>query len=106
MKTIVLDASKITDKASFHKEFKKVMGFPDFYGMNMDAWIDCMSDIKGGMVSPELNTNEPLCIELLHTEIFNKKLQNIMDDLIECTVFVNQRFLQAKEDKYLVLKFL
>lgn len=106
MQVVRIDTQNIKDKQGFHKEFKNVMGFPDFYGMNMDAWIDCMSDINGGMTKPILNTNEPICIELTETEDFNKRLPGVMDDLIECTAFVNQRFIQAKQDKFLVLKFL
>jgi len=33
----------ITDWASFHDVFMHTLGFPDFYGRNMDAWIDCMT---------------------------------------------------------------
>ena len=111
MKTVVIDAKKIKDKETFHLEFKHVLGFPDFYGMNMDAWIDCMSDIQGGMTSRDLNTGEPLCIELLHTEDFGKRLPKLLNDLIDCTSFVNQRFIEGDNihvntGKYIVIKFL
>ncbi len=82
------------------------MGFPKFYGMNMDAWIDCMSDIGGGMTSSKLNTSEPICIEFLNAEDFNKRTPEMMHDLINCVTSVNQHFSKTKEDKYLVLKFL
>lgn len=111
MKTIAINTKNITDKDSFHEEFKKLMGFPDFYGGNMDAWIDCMSDIGGLMTSNELNTVEPLCIELLHAEDFGNRLPKLLDDLIYCTAFVNQRFIQGDNihkntGKYIVIKFL
>lgn len=110
MQKVTIDLNKIQDKKTFHKEFKKIMGFPDFYGMNMDAWIDCMSDLHGKMMSESLDTKEPICIELLNTGDFNKRLPEIMSTLIECTAFVNQRFLHNKiypnNGKYLVLKFI
>ena len=106
MKFATIDTQKVKDKKSLHQEFKNVLGFPDFYGMNWDAWIDCMGDIGGGMLSPEFNTNEPLCVELLQTEDFNKRLPDLMKHLIECTSLVNKHFIQAKVGKYFVLKFL
>lgn len=110
MKTVTIDTNNIKDKETFHEEFKRVMGFPDFYGMNMDAWIDCMSDIEGRMMSESLNMSEPICIELQATEDFNKRLPEIMSSLIECTAFVNQCFLDDRihhnNGKYIVLKFL
>lgn len=47
MQTTIVDipAHEITDWDSFHDVFKRVFGFPDFYGRNMDAWIDCMTDL-------------------------------------------------------------
>ncbi len=42
---IVIDFKKIKDWKSFHDQFSEVMGFPNFYGENMNAWIDCMSYI-------------------------------------------------------------
>ncbi|HEY4646882.1 MAG TPA: barstar family protein, partial [Steroidobacteraceae bacterium] len=40
-----VDGSRIHDWASFHDEFNRTFAFPDFYGRNMDAWIDCMSSL-------------------------------------------------------------
>lgn len=46
MVSVYIDASWITDRASFHAVFKEVFGFPDFYGANMEhgliAWIILM----------------------------------------------------------------
>jgi hypothetical protein len=40
-----IDGSQLTDWESFHKVFAGVLGFPAFYGNNMDAWIDCMTSL-------------------------------------------------------------
>jgi hypothetical protein len=40
-----IDASRITDQATFHSVFAEAFGFPGFYGQNMDAWIDCMTHL-------------------------------------------------------------
>lgn len=70
MKFVKIDTQNIKDRTSFHLEFKKAMGFPEFYGMNMNAWIDCMSDIEGRMTKSELNSNEPVCLVILNAEDF------------------------------------
>ena len=54
MAVVRMDCDRITDWESFHSLFAEVFGFPDFYGRNMNAWIDCMSyldDSEGGMTS-------------------------------------------------------
>jgi RNAse (barnase) inhibitor barstar len=40
-----IDCASIHDWPSFHDEFDRVFAFPDSYGRNMDAWIDCMSSL-------------------------------------------------------------
>ncbi|GEM_PF-6326916 len=45
MNTVRILTNQITDWDSFHAVFKKAMGFPSFYGTNMDARIDCMRDV-------------------------------------------------------------
>ena len=42
---VKIPAEKISDWASFHDVFKSTLGFPDFYGSNVEAWIDCMTSI-------------------------------------------------------------
>ena len=35
--------SQIRDWDTFHDTFAQRLGFPDFYGRTMDAWIDCLT---------------------------------------------------------------
>ena len=44
-KNIQIDGSKITDWDSFHDQFSETLGFPGFYGRNMNAWNDCMTSL-------------------------------------------------------------
>lgn len=39
MAVVQLDTKLITDWASFHFVCKEAFGFPEFYGMNMDAGL-------------------------------------------------------------------
>ena len=95
MKEIQIDTSKIHDWPSFHKIFKDVFGFPDYYGANMDAWIDCMSylnDPLSGMSKITLEPGESLTIKLFRTADFMKRCPEQFMSLVECSAFVNQRF--------------
>lgn len=40
---IILDFKEIHDKMELHKYLKKKFGFPDYYGMNLDALYDCLT---------------------------------------------------------------
>ncbi|WP_161883865.1 barstar family protein [Deinococcus alpinitundrae] len=64
MAKVTLDTSRIRDWESFHDVSVQTFGFPDFYGRNMDAWIDCLTylDEGDGMSIVVLGTDELLHI--------------------------------------------
>ena len=45
---VTFDAQRVVDSATFHDEFAEQLGFPDVYGSNWDAWIDCMTHLELG----------------------------------------------------------
>ena len=75
--------------------------------MNMDAWIDCWSylDEGDGMSRYHLAPAETLNIEVTDTESFNSRVPEIFDALVECTAFVNRRYLEAGKSPLLSLVF-
>ncbi len=44
MKQITLNGKKMTDKESAHIYIASKLGFPDYYGKNLDALADCVSE--------------------------------------------------------------
>ena len=46
MKNITLDCSAIADKLALHIALAKALSFPDYYGKNLDALYDCLTDIR------------------------------------------------------------
>jgi hypothetical protein len=105
MAFVQIDAADITSWESFHNSFKTAFGFPDFYGMNMDAWIDCMSCLDGEFNSFKLETGELLVIEISGTEEFVKQLPEAQTVLAECMAFVNQRFIEDDDKTRIALLF-
>lgn len=95
---VTVNFSKISDWDTFHSVFSERMGFPDFYGKNMNAWIDCMScidDPDSGMSSVTVKPGESLEILVLGTEIAIKNCSEVFQGFIECAAFVNQRFIDS-----------
>lgn len=93
MARVVFDSKKVIDWPSFHSYSAEVFGFPNFYGKNMDAWIDCMSsiDYDDGLNKFKMAEDELLEIEILETKEFKERLPEIFEAMIECVAFCNWR---------------
>lgn len=104
--SIEIDGSKINNFDSFHAVFKNVMGFPEFYGNNMNAWIDCMADIHEDtkMSKYFLRNDESLIINIRNTEQFIKNCSDVVETFIECTAFINEKRLKGKAPVHLIFR--
>jgi hypothetical protein len=94
MITVRLDGKEITSWAAFHDECMKAFGFPDFYGRNMDAWIDCLSDLRDeqGMTRFRLQPNELLRIEVTDADSMQRCVPGILACLQDCIDEINRRY--------------
>ena len=61
----ILDGNNITDKETLHNTLASSLQLPDWYGRNLDALYDCLSDIQ-----------EETEIRLLHEEALEKHLKH------------------------------
>lgn len=101
---ITLETDHITDWDSFHGSCQEVFGFPDFYGRNMDAWIDCVSylDVDDRMSNLRLSEGDMLNILVKDSKAFRQRVPEIFDSLVDCTEFVEptlHRPRQSDEDQ-------
>ena len=46
MKKIILECLGIETAQCLHEKLKEALGFPDFYGHNLDALHDCLTEIS------------------------------------------------------------
>ena len=91
---ITIDTQRITDWDSFHSIFAEVFGFPDFYGRNMDAWIDCMTSLdvpEDGMTQVHVAPGDVVALHLHEIGSFAARCPEIYAAVIECSAFVNYR---------------
>ena len=107
MATAILETSGIVDWDTFHAVNRTALGFPDFYGCNLDAWIDCMSylDLGDGMSRFHLADGESLTIEVRDAEDFAGRLPEQTMALITVTAAVNQRYAERGKAPMLALVF-
>src|SRR3954447_24953290 len=108
MAIVRLASATISDWDSFHLVCQQVFGFPDFYGMNMNAWIDCLTyvDDDDGMSRFHLAIDEQVFIEVTDTHDLLKRLPDIVAALVSSTAAVNQRQIQDGKIPRLALVFL
>jgi RNAse (barnase) inhibitor barstar len=105
---ISLDCQNIRDWPSFHEEFARVFGFPDFYGKNMNAWIDCMTSLDTPddcMSNVHCAPGNVLTLELANVRQFEARCPEQYEALIECTASVNWRKIKVGESAVLTLSF-
>lgn|GEM_PF-213347 len=91
---VVMDGKRLIGVDNFHSEFATTFGFPDFYGRNMDAWIDCMGyldDPDAGMSTLTVEPGNAVTIRIDNYEHFKQAAPKQWIDLLECAAFVNWR---------------
>ena len=110
MKPVIvkIPVEAIHDWDSFHSVFAEVMGFPDFYGRNMDAWIDCMTSIddpEDGLSRIHGSKEAGLLLDMGDCTEFAHRCPEQYAAILECTGFVNYRRLKSGEEPVLSLSF-
>lgn len=109
MENIVeIDCSEIRDWESFHNVFSRSLGFPNFYGRNMDAWIDCMSSLSApedGMSKITCAKGAVVTLNLKSMKSLKQRCPEIHEALIECTAFVNYRLIEVGLPPVLALAY-
>jgi RNAse (barnase) inhibitor barstar len=106
MARVILPTAGISDFDSFHAVCERTLGFPGFYGRNMNAWIDCMTcvdDPAAGMTSVTVAKGEQLTLEIPGSMALKERAPDVFDALVECTAAVNERFVQDGDQPIIAL---
>ena len=107
MPIIDVPVSQITDWESFHDTFATRLGFPDFYGRNMDAWIDCLTyrNEDDGMASVVVEPGDVLTLQLDEGRAFAQRCPDQYSAVIKGAAFVNWRRIEMGKRPILALSF-
>ena len=68
---LILDGEKISSKDELHKLMESVLDFPEWYGGNLDALYDCLTDLM-----------EEVDIHLQNAEAFHQNLGEYADKVL------------------------
>lgn len=71
MRQVILDANYMTDKKTTHEYIAKMLSFPEYYGHNLDALYDMLTDIA-----------KPLTIIIKHSELLEAQLGSYYGKLL------------------------
>ncbi len=63
MRQVILDANYMTNKKIAHEYIAKMLSFPEYYGHNLDALYDMLTDIAN-----------PITIIIKHSELLETQL--------------------------------
>jgi len=94
MKIYTINAEDICTWDSFHDVFSSTFEFPGYYGRNMDAWNDCMSD-----------RDEVISLHIENAKILKESNSGIFEALTECVAFINYRSIQDGAQPLVVLSY-
>jgi RNAse (barnase) inhibitor barstar len=100
MKTVTINGAAISDEDSLHDEFSTKLGFAGYCGRNRNAWIDCMSYLtepSADIIAAQVEAGEELCLRILDGVGLEKRCPDLVKTLLECTEFVNDRYLSTGE---------
>jgi hypothetical protein len=104
---VQITTAQIVDWPSFHDVFANALGFPEFYGRNMNAWVDCLTyaDEDDGMRNVVVPAGEVLTLELDGVASFAKRCPEQYAAVVESSAFVNWRRIEQGERPIVALSF-
>jgi hypothetical protein len=107
MPVVRIPVREITDWDTFHSVFAEALGFPDWYGRNMDAWIDCVgaADTGDGLIEVIAQPGDVLTLHIDGVDDFALRCPEQLDAIVECSAFVNWRRIEQGERPIIALSF-
>lgn len=104
---VTIPTAEISDWASFHSVFQAALGFPKFYGRNMNAWIDCLTyaDDEDPDVNVSVGEGGLLVLQIDDVADFKRRCPEQYLAVIECASFVNHRRIDLGKPPVLALLF-
>lgn len=103
-----IDADRITSWDAFHEVFREALGFPGFYGRNMNAWIDCLTSLDepaDGMTSVHVKPPEVLTLHIDHAEAWAQRAPEMFRAMVDGAALVNWRRMEMGQPPVIGLAY-
>lgn len=76
MTELILNGKEIRTQEELHRCFARTLNFPEWYGGNLDALFDCLSDLQADVTITV--TDKALLEE--HLDVYAKKVLQVLSD--------------------------
>ena len=100
-----VDLRAVNDWDTFDDVFAGALGFPEFYGRNMNAWIDCLTYGDDSMTAFEFGPADPLTLQLRGCKVLRDRCPDLFEAIVDCASFVNWRRIQMGDAPVLMLSY-
>jgi RNAse (barnase) inhibitor barstar len=101
--TVTIDAGQIVDSETFHVVFAEAFGFPEFYGHNLDAWIDCMTQLDQPFSAVQVGLGQLVTLKIEQADDMKERLPELYATLLDLAAFVNWRRIENGHAPVLVV---
>jgi len=106
MTLVEVPTQTIVDWESFHDVLARALRFPEYYGRNGDAFIDCLRDIvEGRDAAATLAPGETLTVDLGDVAAFRERCPDQFGALVDWTAHVNADSIYYGEARRVALAF-
>jgi len=103
LRTVQIDGTKIVDWDTLHDEFAGVIGFPDFYGRNGDAWIDCMTHLDTDFSEVRVDPGQFVLLEIRGADQLSARAPELINFIYDAAAFVNGRRIEVGDKPILLI---
>ncbi|MGQ0797206.1 MAG: barstar family protein, partial [Methanobacteriota archaeon] len=78
----VFDAARWASEADLHESFRRELAFPDYYGRNLDALVDCLRDL-------EFPSSGGIALEFRHYDAFRQAFPSLAQTVLDILASVS-----------------
>jgi RNAse (barnase) inhibitor barstar len=100
---VTVDCARISDWDTFHIVFSEAFGFPDYYGRNLNAWIDCLTRLDEELTDLRVSPGDFVLLQLSNADTLKNSAPEILTALLEMAGFVNFRRTQSGQPAILLI---
>ena len=86
---VEIDGRMLTDWEGFHSVFAEKLGFPSYYGRNMNAWNDCFYSLPDESSILTLAEGDIVWLDLRHYKDLRARQPELAEAILDGAAFVN-----------------